>query len=215
MDNDRIKNVPLVSREDNKHNLEFDGVTTEGDRILLESQNKRNERSINRETRMLEEKKKNWELVKVACSSLLMSSSLALGIFSAQIKPSSVDYYFGQGARDVSITQSDPNDYRTKTYHVSTLDSQGNDVTYNVPFDTLEEKVPRVTEHSDMINLGTSDNMAMVQVSRRENYPITKGLTIFGSIFSFFGGVGTFVTSKKNIDEINDSIDKLNNERHR
>lgn len=193
MDRKHIENVKLVSRDDNK----------------------RNERSINRETRMLEEKRKKWKLVKAAGSSLLMSSSLALGIFSAQIKPSSVDYYFGQRARDVSVTQSDPNDYRTKIYNVSTLDSQGNEVTYNVPFDTLEEKVPRVTDYPDMVNLGTSDNMAMVQVSRRENYPITKDLTLFGSIFSFFGGVGTFVTSKKNIDEINDSIDKLNNERHR
>lgn len=176
---------------------------------------KRKDRSINRDIRKLEDKKRKWVIGGSVATTLLIPVSLAAGLFSVNVKPSSVNFYFGDGAENVNITQYDPDDYTTKIYSVDVLNEQGEKVTYNVPFDTLDEKVPFVGEYPDMINIGNSDDPAMVRVGRQEKFPPVKNLTLCGSVFSLFGAVITGVTTKYKVDEINDSIDELKDERHR
>lgn len=187
----------------------FNELEEEKRQDRIERHNARVNRAIRRDINKVKDRKRKLVIDRSFCGSVLTALSIASSVFGANISPSSVGYEFGHGAENASYTQSDPNDNSSKEYSVDVLDKQGNINTYEVPFSFLEEEIPSGNYVSEMINLGDEEKPAVVQATRIEKYPILKGVTVFGSLFSLVGAGGVAADTIKKMKELNDEENEL------
>lgn len=139
--------------------------------------------------------RKSWKIDRKAKIGMILASvSLTVLLVGIRMNPADVGFTFDYNTASVSISQTDPNDYTTKSYDVTTQDGAHSTLT----FDELDTEVPRVAETQQMVSIDMDH--APVGVTRVEDKGI-KGIISMASVVGFFGGVGLMASGIKKTDK--------------